>query len=67
MVQWLSSNDYIFQPVFFSEGGGGFESLSFYFLLISFSYHFSGQFELPSAVTNSGGPRRGSEQIISFV
>ena len=47
-------------------GGGGFESLSFYFLFFSFSYSFIGQFELPSAVTNNGGSRRGSEQIISF-
>ena len=31
-----------------------------------FSYTFSGQFELPSAVTNSVGSRSGSEQIISF-
>ena len=71
MVQWLSSDNYIFEPVFFSEGGvwgggGGFESLSFYFLFFSFSYSFIGQFELPSAVTNNGGSRRGSEQIISF-
>ena len=35
--------------------------------LVSFSYSFSGQFELPSAVTNSGGSRRGSEQIISVL
>ena len=42
------------EPVFFSEG---FESLSFYFL---FFYSFSGQMELPSAVTNSGRSRRGS-------
>ena len=54
MVQWLSSDIYILEPVFFSEG---FESLSFSFLFV---YSFRGQFELPSAVTNSGGSRRGS-------
>ena len=32
--------------------------MSFFFVF--FSYPFSGQFELPSAVTNSGGSRRGS-------
>ena len=61
--QWSSgyvADINIFGPVFFSEGGGGFESLSFYFLFFSLSYSFSGQFELPSAVTNSGGSRRGS-------
>ena len=61
MVQWLSSDIYIFEPVLFSDGGGGgVESLSFSFLFFSFSYSFSGQFELPSAVTNIGGSRRGS-------
>ena len=35
--------------------------MSFSFLFFSsFSYSFSGQFELPSAVTNSGGSRGGS-------
>ena len=47
MVQWLSSDIYIFEPVLFSEG---FESLSFYFLFVSFSYSFSGQFEFQTVV-----------------
>ena len=63
MVQWWSSNIYIFEPVFFSESSNPWVFIFFFF---SFSYSFSGQFELPSAVTNNGGSRRGSEQIISF-
>ena len=57
-VQWLSSDNYIFELVFFSKGGGGVQIPEFFF---SFSYSFSGQFELPSVVTNSDGPRRGLE------
>ena len=56
MVQWLSSDINIFEPVFFSEGSNP----EFLFSFFSFSYSFSGQFELPSAVTNSGGSRRGA-------
>ena len=56
MVQWLSSDTCIFEPVFFSEGSNP----EFLFPFFSFSYSFSGQFELPSAVTNSGGSIRGS-------
>ena len=62
MVEWLSSDVYIFEPVFLSEGSNPCVFIFFYF-----SYSFSGQFELPSAVTNSGRSRRGSEQIISFL
>ena len=47
--------------------GGGVRIPEFLFSFFSFSYSFSGQFELPCAVTNSGGSRRGSEQIISFL
>ena len=56
MVKWLSSDIYIFEHIFFSEGSNpwGF---------FSFSYSFSGQFELVSAVTNSGGSRRGSGEF----
>ena len=54
---------------FFSEGVG-VRKPEFFFSFFSSSYSFSGQFELPSAVTNSGGSRRGSggsEHVISFL
>ena len=38
-----------------------------FFFSIFFFFLLSGLFELPSVVTNSGGSRRGSEQIISFL
>ena len=68
MVQWLRSDIYIFEPVFLSEGSNPcvFFFVFFYFVFY-LSFSFSGQFELPSTVTNSGGSRRGSEQIISFL
>ena len=57
VVQWLSSDINIFEPVFFLR----VRIPEFFFsFLFSSSYSFSGQFELPSAVTNSGGSRRGS-------
>ena len=57
MVQWLSSDIYIFEHVFFLRGGVRIPEI---FFSLFFSYSFSGQFELPSPVTNSGGSRRGS-------
>ena len=57
MVQWLSSDINIFESVFFLRG---VRIPEFFFSFFSLSYSFSGQFELPSAVTNSGGSRRGS-------
>ena len=63
MVQWLSNDNYTFEPVFLSEGSNP----GVFFIFFYFSYSFSGRFELPSAVTKSGGSRRGSEQIISFL
>ena len=57
MVQWLSSDINIFEPVFFSEG---FESLSFYFLFFLFLTPSVGRLKIPCAVTNIGGSRRGS-------
>ena len=66
MVQCLSSDIYIFQPVLFLR----VRIPEFFFIFFYFSYSFSGQFELPSAVKtvlDPEGVQGVSEQIISFL
>ena len=59
VVQWLNNDIYIFEAVFFFSKAVRIPEFLFSFFFLFF-YSFSGHFELLSAVTNSGGSRRGS-------